>query len=745
MKGADQLVRRTLDIIAHFDPLFWWLENPRGGYLKDRGLLDRFPFIDVDYCQFEVWGYKKPTRIWGSAQIGNLTSKLCHPGCPNLDPQTNRHFQQLGGYGPQVSPWNKGRIPEGLILYLLSSAPDVGPGNQAPLWGEEGRDENLFRSSHSLSSQVVHSGVTGVFEGVLDNGFMLEGIQALDLVLGKPGVDFSAGRKGQSSELDRPAGGDPRTPVVQEGGDPRTLHWGKGQGVASPRADLQDVLHHPSEVPPVSVSLAANIGTLGLNNECGTPPHSPSKAHIREVLVPFYALERSKDVDPGSTNLQLVLPLTLLVGGKEVIKVRALVDTGAQANLINNSLIPRSCLVWAKEQLHLVAANGLSIPGGSYEVHSQTTFQQITKAGKLVGVQDLEVSFHVAQLGLDAILSYPWLATNGLVVSPQENSLMLSHPQQLFLQPWKEGVQWMSVERSGRTKEVDMVKVGRERLGTYDVQPFGEDNCAVDATSQARNASACVCECVAPGLEDSPGQLGEALQDFEPRPQPGVDAGEPGSRDSLGQQDKALLKETRPWPRLEGAPGSGDSPAQLGGNLHTFPTRSRPGEGEGETGWRDSSIQLEGALPTQPRPRPRPQVGCVGVGVGVLLDNIRDVPSRVMVKRMDASGKPGKCVLVVEKGPSSPRNLQIPNVRFTLPAEEVSNTKGYFVTIPEPLPEASHTDAHIPPEVTFFGITYPLWDDGTQRLARRVNQVRTSFGGRKRWGRKRSDYWMTQR
>ena len=184
LKGADQLVRRTLHIIAHFHPLFWWLENPRGGYLKDRGLLDRFPFIDVDYCQFEVWGYKKPTRIWGSAQIGNLTSKLCHPGCPNLDPQTNRHFQQLGGYGPQVLPWNKGRIPEGLILYLLTSAPDVGPGNQAPLWGEEGRDENFFRSSHSLSFQVVRSGATGVFEGVLDNGFMLEGIQALDLVLG---------------------------------------------------------------------------------------------------------------------------------------------------------------------------------------------------------------------------------------------------------------------------------------------------------------------------------------------------------------------------------------------------------------------------------------------------------------------------------------------------------------------------------------------------------------------------------
>ena len=34
---------------------------------------------------------------------------------------------------------------------------------------------------------------------------------------------------------------------------------------------------------------------------------------------------------------------------------------------------------------------------------------------------------------------------------------------------------------------------------------------------------------VAPGLEDSPGQLGEALQGFEPSPQPGVGTGESGS------------------------------------------------------------------------------------------------------------------------------------------------------------------------------------------------------------------------
>ena len=54
----------------------------------------------------------------------------------------------------------------------------------------------------------------------------------------------------------------------------------------------------------------------------------------------------------------------------------------------------------------------------------------------------------------------------------------------------------------------------------------------------------------------------------------------------MGQQDKVLLEETRPWPRLREALGQGEF----------------PDPGEDETGWRDSSTQLEGALPTRQNP-----------------------------------------------------------------------------------------------------------------------------------------------
>ena len=56
LEEADALVHKTLEIIEYFQPQLWWIENPRGGLLSRRGILDQSAFIDVDYCQFCTWG-----------------------------------------------------------------------------------------------------------------------------------------------------------------------------------------------------------------------------------------------------------------------------------------------------------------------------------------------------------------------------------------------------------------------------------------------------------------------------------------------------------------------------------------------------------------------------------------------------------------------------------------------------------------------------------------------------------------
>ena len=66
---GDAIVKKALAIIKHFKPKHWFLENPQTGKLKDRPYMEGIPYVDVDYCQFSLWGYQKPTRIWGGPDI----------------------------------------------------------------------------------------------------------------------------------------------------------------------------------------------------------------------------------------------------------------------------------------------------------------------------------------------------------------------------------------------------------------------------------------------------------------------------------------------------------------------------------------------------------------------------------------------------------------------------------------------------------------------------------------------------
>ncbi len=55
----DGTTLKTLEILQYFQPEIWWIENPRGGMLKDRSFMKGIPYIDVDYCQFADWGNQK--------------------------------------------------------------------------------------------------------------------------------------------------------------------------------------------------------------------------------------------------------------------------------------------------------------------------------------------------------------------------------------------------------------------------------------------------------------------------------------------------------------------------------------------------------------------------------------------------------------------------------------------------------------------------------------------------------------
>lgn len=121
---SDQIVQKTIEIIEYFNPSEFFIENPQTGLLKTREFMLGIPFIDVDYCRFSSWGYKKRTRIW---TLANVNDNLClGPNkCKNMVGKA--HKSALGNHSHAKEYWGiKGKrleqrysIPSALIEYLF--------------------------------------------------------------------------------------------------------------------------------------------------------------------------------------------------------------------------------------------------------------------------------------------------------------------------------------------------------------------------------------------------------------------------------------------------------------------------------------------------------------------------------------------------------------------------------------------------------------------------------------------------
>jgi len=127
LEMAERIVAKTLEIIDFFQPEVWWIENPRSGLLKNREVVKGLSYVDLDYCQFCDWGYRKETRFWCSPELAKLKPKTCDRNtCSNCVPGLSGrrvHRQRLGGLKVRFSTNQKGRIPADVVCYLMSAAP----------------------------------------------------------------------------------------------------------------------------------------------------------------------------------------------------------------------------------------------------------------------------------------------------------------------------------------------------------------------------------------------------------------------------------------------------------------------------------------------------------------------------------------------------------------------------------------------------------------------------------------------
>lgn len=110
-----KLVQKTLEIIEHFNPTYFFIENPRG-MLRKMPIMADLQRQGVTYCQYGDTRMK-PTDIWT-----NSKKWIPRPMCKNGDPchVSAPRGSKTGTQGLKGS-YERSKIPEDLCLEILKS------------------------------------------------------------------------------------------------------------------------------------------------------------------------------------------------------------------------------------------------------------------------------------------------------------------------------------------------------------------------------------------------------------------------------------------------------------------------------------------------------------------------------------------------------------------------------------------------------------------------------------------------
>lgn len=114
-KLGMRLVLRTLDIIDHFKPKYWFMENPRG-ILRKLPIVKDLKRQTVTYCQYGD-ERMKPTDIWTNSDVW-VPRPMCKNGdsCHVSAPRGSR----TGTQG-RKGAYERSKIPSELCLEILKS------------------------------------------------------------------------------------------------------------------------------------------------------------------------------------------------------------------------------------------------------------------------------------------------------------------------------------------------------------------------------------------------------------------------------------------------------------------------------------------------------------------------------------------------------------------------------------------------------------------------------------------------
>jgi len=132
--------------------------------------------------------------------------------------------------------------------------------------------------------------------------------------------------------------------------------------------------------------------------------------------------EKMVVVDKVKTNgreaqLTLKVRVEFPSGFRKILTI--LIDTGAQANLLREGIIPHSEFSRAEERLHFSTANGQCLRGGDREVDTRLLLRKKSERGVFFDYP-VEAKFYEADIHVDAILGCPWLAQKNWLCTLRE-------------------------------------------------------------------------------------------------------------------------------------------------------------------------------------------------------------------------------------------------------------------------------------------------------------------------------------
>ena len=177
---------------------------------------------------------------------------------------------------------------------------------------------------------------------------------------------------------------------------------------------------------------------------------------------------------PKATKLKVEVQVTWADGSTKTLQ--ALVDTGAELNLINPKLLDPSLFSLSPKPIRLGMANSNILLGGTRQVTMNLTFAGVDMDTGHIQEVTMPVTAYDGEVVVDLILSYGWLAEQDILINPRRHGMHFMGGDQAL---WVAGILPPKIRSTSTLQEIPLVtsQQGKTPAGALSPAPPRMGNC----------------------------------------------------------------------------------------------------------------------------------------------------------------------------------------------------------------------------------------------------------------------------